>query len=944
MRIFPLIPVVTTTAVFLALCSGCMSRRRPAPPPPVVQPLPAPTSRLRLPQRGSPVTGFDRLAGWEVRSETGEVELVKNTDRAIWGGAAAELRFRPNGPGPHRVTLTPDEPWRIQSLFNTILLWVWHDGKRGLRADSAIRLLARDAGGASREWRLPYRPEAGWQMLHLREEETLPWPVRIESLQWVLPEGTTEPQVLFLESLSIYQEVLGRIPQNIQYVRPYEYPPAFAPRRDNSVVLDFPSGPAAFRPQTRSERSIRKVERLGVDRFLFSYESDAGRLGYVVNATPGAPSVDVRVDGERYPGLWRNLGVAGPETPPVLRFARIDDDVLFLQYTGGVHYEVSLHGKTLQVEAASLSENLTSLDLGSIAAPDGSLPKVLYPPFLRLREDRRWPVFQVDEGERTLLVSCFPDWWFSMAGGYEPVRSTAARTGVSLGRMVYTPRWRGSRNAFRERLYFTVSEQLEEVLPSPAAPRALYRDETERWVWRGRPGRSTLEEREPLSGLALIPPEEGVPMGWRHTTVTTGREVFPISVRPVDPIWEDDLLSRDGKGAWREHPSGGYLMKSGRFDRDAVKRVRELRGEGAGAFLFLPDVTAHPPWRYTDFDARMTGAGTYAQTWAETGAFLQQTAAEWGGPVLGGGGSEWLWAGLVAGVVPEFPHGLGELHPFLPHVAWKNIHPYMDLLGLGGPEAFAHPYGPSDSRERRVDRMLASMVAYGAVGRLPSLEDSVLRRKVHRYQQALQPAFDAQTTERIAYWDGARFLSAGEALHTGALLRSRLYMRLKNQTEIWVNGDYDGEWTVRVDNRSVRLPPFGFVVRGEDVLAVNGLTETGSPLSWAETPDWVWISSSEEVVSRDGVTVRGTLYVRRAKEGAPAVLEVSDWRGEARISAERLGLSRVGTLIARDSEGRVLPDVELLREEKEWVLRGDSALRRVTVYEEVRGAEANFLP
>lgn len=937
--------ILAGPAVCLSL-TACFSprERTPPPPKPTVAPLAAPATSLRLPPRGSPVTGFERLAGWTASSGTGAAELYKNTDRPIWGSAAAEIRFLPAGAGPHRVTLTPDEPWRIQSVFNTILLWVWHEGEAGLRKDHAILLRARDDLGTTREWELPYSPKAGWQMLHLRVREPVPWPVKIESLRWRLPAGTTGPQILFLESLSIYQEVLGRIPQKIQYVRPHEYAPAFAPQRPNSVRLDFPSGPAAFRPSTREERFIEKLERLDAERFRFTYESGEGLLTFDITPKPGAPSVGVSIDGQAYPGLWRHFGVESTGEVPTLRFARIDGDLLFLQYTRGLHYELSLHGRTLQLEIESLSENIRALDLGTVTAPDGYMPRVLRPPFLRLREDRRWPLFSLPGREEAFLLSVIPDWWYSLAGRYEPVRSSAKRAGLPLGRMVYPERWRGSRNMFRERVYFTVSNRLEDILPSPAAPESLFLERMRDWIWLGSLETGRLDVGDPLDGLAVVEPEEGGLSGrWRTGNVPAGPGVSITSVPPTDEAWEDDLLARSPRGEWLEHPDEGYVIKSGRFDEFAIDRVRK-RHAGGPDFLYLPRFAAHPPWRYTDYDVRMTGAGSYTQTWAEAGAFLQQAAAETGAPVVGAGGSEWLWAGLVAGMVPTFPHGLQELHPFLPQVAWRNIHPFSDLLGLGGLEGFRLPEEAEPRRADQLNRLLATQLAYGAVGRLPYLEDPELRRLAHRLQKPLRTLTHGRAPERIAYWDGERFLNGGEAIHSGALTRSRLYIRLKEQIEIWVNGDFDSDWTVRVDSLQTRLPPFGFVVRGEGCLILNGRTEEGHPLSLTLTPETLWIRSPEQRVSLAGLGLRGELNLRFPRDGGPAVLQIHDWRGEIRISAETLGLEKVGTVEARDAEGKPLSDVEFVREGGDWVLRSPGPPREVKVYREIRGEETNFLP
>ncbi|MDA3874168.1 MAG: hypothetical protein PF795_09425, partial [Kiritimatiellae bacterium] len=101
--------------------------------------------------------------------------------------------------------------------------------------------------------------------------------------------------------------------------------------------------------------------------------------------------------------------------------------------------------------------------------------------------------------------------------------------------------------------------------------------------------------------------------------------------------------------------------------------------------------------------------------------------------------------------------------------------------------------------------------------------------------------------DRIAYWTGDRFVDAGEAIQTDALERSQVYIRLWDQTEIWVNGDILNSWSLRVDGRELTLPPFGFVLRSEDLFVLNRpkwKKDPGSALIEQSDQKWSYKSDS----------------------------------------------------------------------------------------------------
>jgi len=910
---FRSLPVRIAAVLLLAACSS-----RPPPPPTPPLPTPTPLPSLRLPTRGTPLVDFDRIAGWTVSSATGKPSLVKNSTHPIWGEQTAEIRFTPSAPGPHSVTLRPPEPWPGPTLFNSVTLWVWDDGTPDLRPDHAIHLQVLDTHEVLHEIVLPYRPQNEWQMLHLRVPNSPPGPLRILALEWRLPATAIAPQRLLLEGLHLYQEQFGRIPQAVTFVRPHGYSAPFAPLRSNSVLLDFPTRPAAFRPPEPPERSIVTLRRLDGETHALRYETSSSSLEYRVIPAAGAPRIQVRVNDRDWPQVWSGFGVENSGDVPELRFARIEDQKLTLQYSQGLRYEISLHGRSLQIEAHSLSESVSALRLGELGGGNAQETFPLYLPFLRLSPDQRWPVVRLRRGGEELLVSCFPDWWFSLAGRHEAADGPSDSGGETLGRMSYSPRWRGSRNIFRERIYLNVSTRLSEVLPSPAAPPAFHRSQLSSRVWMGPHDDDSI----PAPGL-----QEEL-----------------LRILPRETFWSEDQISRHENGDWRPYPDSGFILKTGRLPGQALIRLSDRMAKTPAAFVLSGAATAFPPWFFTDYDSRMTGGGTYTQAWAERAAFYQQAAAEINAPLLAEGGSEWLMAGFFAGFLPDFPFGLRELHPFLPHIAWNNLQPVSALLGLGDPADFSLPGDDAPDEALLLDRMIATQIAYGACGQIPDLKDPGLRLKAHRLLGTLQTLLDGRTCERIAYAGDNGFVDAAEALRLDVLHRSRLYLRLDDQTEIWVNGDLLDAWTLRVDDQRLVLPPFGFVLRGPKGWVIQALNEQGKPFAATIAPEQVWLHSPQGRSRFGGLELHGSACVTPARDNAPAQIELDMWTGDVSVDATLLGLRQAGTVRGEDQAGNAIAAVPLELKGDVWVLRSDAPLRRVSVHGRVVGAETKFLP
>ena len=855
---------------------------------------------FRLPPRHRPLEDFERLGSLNVFSETGTPFLMKNTTQAIWGAYSAELRFRPSQKSEHTVSIVPEAPWRMPSLFDNLYIWIQDLGEGSAGGEHAIIATLRDADGEIRTVSLPYRPSEGWQFLQARLSESFKLPVLVEKLEWNLPEGTGNPRRIFLEGFTLYQEVLSRIPTRISYIRPFGYAPAFAPLRKNSVALNFPNSPSAFRPINTEPRHVVSLSADNKESYTFTSRSRTRSVSYRIRPRTAGPEIELKLPDNQWKPVWSGPRVETLTQPPEFRFGRIRDNELFLQYTNGVTYSLKMEGVTLMVSVETLREEIQGLHLGRLDAD-----QTLSVPFMRTSVGKHLPVHFLKTKDAAVFLTVFPDWWFSMASEFRQ-----EGTLDHVGYMSYAQRWRGSRNVFRERIYFTASDRIEDVLPTVASPPAIFKQQASTTLW-------------PIASL---------------------RPHWLFNLQPTEREWQDSRLARLESGEWQTYPNRkGAVVKTALAEDIVLPRLSRMQDPENQTLLYLPETTAHGPWRFTDFDNRVVGAGTFAQTYAEMGALLQQAEAEWNGPLFGRGGAELFWAGLVSGFVPEFSSKTLWKDPWIPHLAWNSIRPASAIVGMGEISTFRSSGESLNQISRWLDRSIATQVVYGAVGRLPSsgLTDQE-RRHAAKLISAFQKAFADKTAQRIAYWDGNQFVSFSQVIRKGLSGQNQMYIRLSDQSELWVNGAQTETWERRVGDKTWKLPPFGLLFRGEDELIFHSPDTREDPrVTFIQTSDSTWVSSPQKEQRLGGLSLKGSLELRKLSDRQWKI-EISQWEGMMRIDQNVFPFPPGTSVQGIDREGNVLSNLELVQENGYWILKSSAHLKTVWIFEEQQEMKYNL--
>ena len=138
------------------------------------------------------------------------------------------------------------------------------------------------------------------------------------------PDFTSRP-------VSRHQQYLG------PFVRPFAYSPPYAPRKNSSVLLDFPTQAAAYRPESGSKRHVTTLTELSSSLFEFRYDGEDGTLAYTVQRPEaGLPTILPEWNGNTISNAWSGLALSAKTEGLSVRVARIVDEGLQLHYENGL--------------------------------------------------------------------------------------------------------------------------------------------------------------------------------------------------------------------------------------------------------------------------------------------------------------------------------------------------------------------------------------------------------------------------------------------------------------------------------------------------------------------------------------------------------------------------------------------------------------------------------
>ncbi|NSW77774.1 MAG: hypothetical protein HPY54_01925 [Chthonomonadetes bacterium] len=868
-----------------------------------------------------PTLTFHNLQGWRMEVHNG-AEAVLQVSRAqnVWDRPVAKLRYRGNGQANSapRIVILPPAPVAIPDGADCVELWVY--GNRWSWENPPdtppvhISVILRDSAGgeytvqvASVEWK-------EWWLLHRRLPAGIRFPAQMMRME-VSGGWQNDWREIFFDSVRFYREQLP--------------PLQFAPRPKRNLTLfegqspgantgpgklPFPTRDLTILPMHFSGAFKNHLQPDGAGRFVFLYEGKDGKLVYRFDASRGINGIRAEWNGRT---VWQfsGAGVRFGESigEPKLKGVSAQRSVISAEYDDGTTLRLQIVQKSLIVDVINRTARATELHFGQLGGVHQ--PRAMYIPYITYGSSHP-TVLLSRAGNRWLFSSIWLDWYRS--NGSEPYGAEYASGDIARinGGVRYHPKTDGTRNPMFERLFITVSPMLEEVLPTIANPVGLHAKQAVDRLWQESWGPDNYENQMKRSRMLRAYGIEKLiqcnhEISWRDEgesfTLRTraapgkgGDEALKRYVAhqrsigwfsglytnycdfaPVNEHWNPDFVQRQPDGEWRPAwPRNWALkpLKAVEFDAILAPQIKAKYNPNSA----YTDVhTAVQPWWYTDYDARVPGAGTFAQTFYAYGELLRNDSRVYGGPIFSEGTYQWLYAGLADGNYALAYNGRPlAVEPLLPVFDLYQIHTKECDIGMAWTSFFCDAipnWRAPENIDRAIDRFLLHTLAYGHIGWLVEEEHGIERtcRSYYMLQQ-VQARYGLLAPARIAYWDGAKLVGVSEAVVRDLpRTRRQLYVEYPNGLKLWLNDHPSEEWRVNIGSRAFILPPAGWLAYQKDALLSYSALVEGRKVDYLRSEAYIYLDGRGELFNAPEASSDGGLAITRIAPNRLQVIHIS---------------------------------------------------------------------
>jgi len=918
-----------------------------------------------------PLVDFERTLGWSVEPFDGaDGSFERSQDQQLWGEYTGLLRYS-GTQASSRLILRPPEGIEIRERFDSLEMWIYgpETGEASRVTPPVIRVHVQDADGRLHAVELARVDWEGWWLAHRSQvfdtESQWPYPCLLTGIEVVT--GKSNDGRMAFDSLAIHNEVMRPLGLG---VRPRVNLPTAAEQQAGvhigSERLDFPVSESSLWPPAASAPGRNSlVSTAGV--FRFEFMGEGGGVTFTVNPSAGVGGLEVR-RGDRSCGFpLRGAGVAGHplhQQTPVL--ARVEDGGLVLGYEDDCRLVYRMRGRTLAVEFSSPAHQTGELQVGMWSGVRGI--RAVPVPGFHFGEDSRPRIAVLPTGtngaDAAWFASVLLDPYRSNASEWFSVEQDGEDLVAVNGGARYRPLTDGGANPLWERVYVTLAPRVEDVLPSvpnpvgahaaEAAGRSWAAVETEvdydqeaglaasrarrglvrilqcanESVWRGEYESYALRTRpDPLKGgetalSELVRSQQR--LGWRFGLYANYAVVSPLSQH-----WSRDWVARDGDGQWQSAGPRQYVIKAPASAEFQSRLAPVVHRRFAPDASFVDGHTRQPPWTFTDYDARVAGAGTFSQVLLSYGEILRNESLAQGGPAVAAEGCQWLFAGLSDGHLGAAADPLMRAgQPYFPVFLLSQVHSREVGFGMGSFREFFQ----GDDRWRSdpvaaVDQYLAAQIGYGRNGRLCDAElGNLLACRSYYLMDQLQSHYALLAPARMAYHDGERLISVSEMLAASRPPLNRLYTAYPSGLETWVNGDHDRDWIVRLGRETWTLPPFGWLAVAPTFLE-SSCTHHGARMDSVSSEAYSYHDGRGSEAPLMGLACKGPLVWRQLSPDSYEALDL-DGAGRFGISPTRLGGRVIGDVSVTDEFGEEAgPAFRRESEGLEWIRGSAGAFR-----------------
>ncbi|MBE6369979.1 MAG: hypothetical protein E7056_07465 [Lentisphaerae bacterium] len=846
------------------------------------------------------------LSSWKV---SGAAALSEYDKIKLWGDKVAKLDLPDKG----SVTLTLAQPQKIEAADG---LDVWIFGP--LSSIPKIDFVIKDAknmiyrvptSGCGSRW----AKQRWWGAAAGLIPEKVQFPIVLTGIRFSRLSNRVPNDFLCFDRIGAY-----KVPK-VELVDSGKMKNSFPLTEDGIMPIGMREG---------AKNSVSKNGR----SYIFRYDGKDAKIAYTYTPESGTLSdLSVTVNGKTFQpavngGIHAQVGKVKftPSDSSInakllkkeLKNNRLATTWQWSRH--GVIYKFELNfrikGKSLAVEVKSLSEGGTAFDCGKTAGTVN--PRLFALTYLHNRWN--YPRFMATDD---YFMSVFLDWYSSNAaglmegsgrGGIDGARVYAGENSARLmGGSSYGKLTNGKYNPIYERMYITVSPELDDTMPHIANPASRFLKETSNLVCHTRmyplQGQVAHVDQELAmwakfhaygvtdmfvrthSGLQRTPVESnniafqiegahqngGTPAarklsdGMRKYVKRFGfysdtRVVSPLSEEPffnygILTKYNDNTYIPGWDGIFR--PKTGVLLALQKHHvTELLKRFPSLNGQ------YLDELSNAPPWADTDFDADVPGAGKFATVLRDYGLVALQQKELFNGPIWSEGCAAFYWAGLLDvdyAVSNDTKAGL----PLIVDFKLKRLNQKSNFTGSDWPIV----------GQTNIDYLLANEIACGNIGHLGQSGEGAQPRqglavRFKNYEPVLksyfmirqvQEYYGGQIADRIEYEINGKMMTASEMLKGNHQPSGRIHAVYPTGLQTWVNHNKEGNWTVNVEGEEYVLPPYGHVAIVPDELLQYTAIKNGHVVDYSNGKHFVYLNGRGETTEFPEMTAAYAYVIRQ---------------------------------------------------------------------------------
>lgn len=887
------------------------------------------------------VADFEDLNGWKVNLTNVNAKLIRSRVKQLQGDYVAKLSYSAAAKDGI-FELIPPNPIALPEKFDSINLWgsgySYREEQTGEIAP-IVTLKIQDGTGNIKDIALPKIHSKNWQLFHTKINQEIAAPAKIVSINinWLQADKSL---TFYLDALSAYSENQSAINFNLPSGLPF-------PTKSDTILSSI-----------KTADYQNRVYKNG-DDYVFEYQDSSNLIQYIYKPTNGTLSdLSTKFNNNIFQtnnGGGATIELAGKTFPP--KDGALQRELVSVQLAGDkveakwrfsygsdqteIQYIFSVKQKSLMIEAKSDEAKVIKFSLGTSANTPN--PKLVPVPFLKIRGGLINILYS-----NNLFVSSIIDYYQTNSSYFASTSKILSDSAATYNDgSYYFPKTDGQKNLLNEKVFVTVSDDFQETLPNIPNPKSPYGqligkkaythiiaptnnpNRLNIWLdlWKSykqygidelmlryyasfwskggtvsdEPWVQTLTTASDLGDEAAIDHLKKV----KELGYLVGLYLNYYLAQPINSNWNENNIQLDADGQWRTSWNYMYALKplaalKLQIQYSYSSAIHQKFGTD---FAYLDLITSGVP--IEDYDARAPEAGKFSSSFAAQTKILLNEKNYTGGPVISEGGYHWMMAGLEDGSYGQIAGYNLLIQPYLLDFDLLKIHPLEVNFGVNIADTTAENYP---------DKILAASIAYGH--NLWIAPDLGLEKAIKSYylMQQLQERYAMQEVSEIKYNADGKLVGTSEAIAKDAYLKNQVYIKYKNNLEIYVNGNLNENWKITAAGKNYELPPYGWLALMPKKLAEYSALIGGKKADYINSPIYLYVDGRGQMTDFGKVKTDRALIFRKDKGDyllliPSGQIENDDNKVEASFTVMP-GWKGIAKIAAYDRENRYVKDID----------------------------------